>query len=124
VEYEAEILSLMPDYTALSELAKALAHPARLHILDLLRGGELCVCHIEAALGKRQAYVSQQLMFLREAGLVQAEKRAGFVYYRLSEARLLPLLDALLAPAEGGLERLAGCACPQCALQPNVLLVE
>ena len=46
------------DYDSLSSLFKALAHPTRLQILDMLRRGELCVCHIETALDKRQAYIS------------------------------------------------------------------
>ncbi|MEW6406696.1 MAG: permease [Chloroflexota bacterium] len=45
-----------------------LMHPARLGILDLLREGEACVCHMEAVFGYRQAYISQQLMVLRDAG--------------------------------------------------------
>ena len=44
-------------YTDATTRFKALAHPIRLQILDMLRGGEVCVCHMEAALGKRQAYI-------------------------------------------------------------------
>ena len=57
----------MTQYTVLAKQLKAMAHPARLQILDMLRHGEICVCHIERALNKRQAYVSQQLMVLRDA---------------------------------------------------------
>jgi DNA-binding transcriptional ArsR family regulator len=45
----------MASYDELALRFKALAHPVRLQILDMLRGGELCVCHIETALDKRQA---------------------------------------------------------------------
>lgn len=51
----------------LTRLFQALMHPARLEILDILCGGEQCVCHMEAHLGCRQAYISQHPMVLREA---------------------------------------------------------
>ena len=43
------------------QIFKVLTHPARLAILEILRDGEHCVCHMEAYLGFRQAYISQQL---------------------------------------------------------------
>jgi ArsR family transcriptional regulator len=60
----------MDAYEYQAALLKALAHPVRLQILDILRDGEQCVCHIEAVLGLRQAYILQQLMLLRKAGLL------------------------------------------------------
>ena len=60
------------DYDEATIRLKAMAHPVRLQILDMLRGGdEVCVCHMEAALRRRQAYISQQLMVLRDANLVE-----------------------------------------------------
>jgi len=53
---------------------KVLMHPLRLAILDLLRNGEQCVCHMEAVFGLRQAYISQQLMVLRSAGVVEVRR--------------------------------------------------
>ena len=46
----------MSEYQERARLFYILSHPARLQILDILRGGEECVCHIQAMLGKRQAY--------------------------------------------------------------------
>lgn len=77
----------------LSELFKALAHPRRLAILQLLQDRELCVCDIEAALNLRQAYVSQQLSILREAGLVCYTKDGWNVYYRIARPEVYDLLD-------------------------------
>lgn len=119
----------MPRPTSLEELESrlfsALAHPARLHILELLRGGETCVCHIQAVLGHRQAYVSQQLMALRAAGLVARRKEGLRIYYRLSHPRLSLVLDAgrsvVRAQNKGqpvvqaGLAPHRACRCPQCA---------
>ena len=54
----------------LASYFKALAHPIRLQILVALRQSEACVCHLEALLGKRQAYISQQIGVLKQAGLL------------------------------------------------------
>lgn len=60
---------------------------ARLRILDLLRRGEAGVCHLQAALGVPQPYVSQQSRVLREAGLVSQRREGLYIYYRLADAR-------------------------------------
>ena len=107
------------SYDQLAELFKGLAHPTRLEILDLLREGEMCVCHIEAALNKRQAYISQQLMTLREAGLVLSRRNGLQVYYRLTDARITALLNlTFTSPRAHQLQRIAGCACPTCSSIP------
>ena len=78
-----------PQMTAplrdLTRLVKAMAHPARLRILAMLEGGELCGCQLAAALGLAPSTVSAHLAELRRAGLVLEEKRAKFVFYALSE---------------------------------------
>ncbi len=95
---------------------RALGHPARLQILDLLRRGEVCVCHIVVVMGKRQAYISQQLMVLREAGLVATRKEGLRVFYRLADGHVEPLLGAMLGPVPAEApEPLEGCPCPRCA---------
>lgn len=96
---------------------KALGHPVRLQLLSLLRHGEVCVCHMEATLGKRQAYISQQLMTLREAGLIDSRKEGRMVFYWITDPLTLELLEAALDPVpEGGLPKIAGCACPTCSI--------
>lgn len=107
----------MASYDELAMRFKALAHPVRLQILDILRGGEICVCHIEAALDKRQAYISQQLMVLREAGLVDARKDGLKVFYQLSDSVSVQLLDTIFGSAEHAKhDRIEGCPCPHCAI--------
>lgn len=76
-----------------ARLLALLAHPIRLQIVELLRHGEVCVCDMQAALSQRQAYVSQHLMALREAGLVTCRKDGLRVYYQLSDPRILRVLD-------------------------------
>jgi DNA-binding transcriptional ArsR family regulator len=103
------------QYVEVALRFKALAHPVRLQILDILRRGEACVCHIETVLGKRQAYISQQLIVLREAGLVEPRKDGLQVFYRLVDPDLEILLNATLGPAtEAPQEVIAGCPCPHC----------
>jgi len=65
-------LSYEERFKRQSKLFKALMQPARVAILVQLRDGEQCVCHLEAILGYRQAYLSQQLAVLRQVGLVES----------------------------------------------------
>lgn len=100
---------------ALADLLKAMAHPARLQILTMLRQDEICVCHIENALGKRQPYISQQLMVLRDAGVVESRKDGLQVYYRIVDPRVFRLLDAALGEMDrASFTPLPDCKCPTC----------
>ena len=115
----------MGNFESSAKLFKTLTHPARLEILDILRNGEACVCHMEAALGYRQAYISQQLMVLREAGLVQDRRDGWNIYYRVVQPNVYAVIDAA-QQAQGGARAttrrkaaqsapLASCTCPQCS---------
>jgi ArsR family transcriptional regulator len=110
-------MTLHPDpYITLTGRFKALGHPVRLQILDILRRGEVCVCHIEAVIGRRQAYISQQLMALRDAGLVESRQEGLRVFYHLTDATTRDLLAVALGPLEvESHECIEGCACPVCA---------
>jgi DNA-binding transcriptional ArsR family regulator len=107
------------DYDSQAKLFKVLMHPARLAILDVLRRNEACVCHLEAALGYRQAYLSQQLMVLREAGLVDDRRDGWNVYYRVTKPGILSVIDAA-REALGERKQsqipaiLDTCTCPHC----------
>lgn len=75
-----------------TEAFKALAHPARLRILGMLRSGGLCVCQVTAVLDLAVSTVSAHLAELRRAGLVVEERAGRWVSYSLSkepEARAL-----------------------------------
>ena len=84
----------IPSQISDADLFRSLAHPARLEILDFLRDGEHCVCEIMPALGYRQAYISQQMAVLREAGLVQERRAGARVYYRACEPAIYAVLDS------------------------------
>jgi ArsR family transcriptional regulator len=66
-----------------SRLFKALGDETRLRIVALLSHGELCVCHLQAALGLSQPTVSRHLATLRAAGVVEHRRDRKWVYYRL-----------------------------------------
>ncbi len=89
------------DFENEARLLALLAHPMRLQILALLRQGEMCVCDMQAALNQRQAYISQHLMVLREAGLVTCRKEGLRVYYQLSEPYILRVLEQVQAMSQG-----------------------
>ncbi len=67
------------------ELFKAFADPVRLRLLNLLSGGEVCVCHLHEALDLPQSTVSRHLAYLRRRGLVVGRKEGLWVHYRLAE---------------------------------------
>lgn len=107
----------MSSLIAPARLLKTLGHPARLAIVEVLRAGEACVCHLEAALRYRQAYLSQHLMILREAEVVTVRREGLNIYYQLKDPRVVTVLDAL-QPAQrpsAKNKRLAECPCPHCA---------
>lgn len=84
----------------LARVFHALSDPTRLAVLDLLRGGERCVCDLTEVMETGQSRLSFHLKTLRDAGLV-ADRRAGrWVYYSLREDALAPALDALLSLRE------------------------
>ena len=105
-------------------LLKAIAHPTRLRILDILCQGECCVCHLTAVLRQRQPCVSQHLMVLRENGLVLDRKDGVMVFYRLADPEISTALAAtrrLQRLSEGEPQEwqvpaspVAGCTCPKC----------
>lgn len=76
-----------------AELFKALGHPVRIRILELLRGGERTVSELQAQLGIEASTVSQQLGVLRARQLVAGRKEGTSVYYRVTDARVFDLLD-------------------------------
>jgi ArsR family transcriptional regulator len=114
---KSEKISLELETTQ-ANLFKLLTHPVRIAILQILRQDEACVCHIEAALGYRQAYLSQQLAVLREGGLIIDRRDGWNVYYQLSNRNVLTLLDAVAEmvnkPDRKIPSRPLNCPCPKC----------
>ncbi len=81
------------------EVLKALASHTRLHIVELLSGGERTVCDIADTLQTNQSTISCHLNTLRTSGLVTTRKEGSRVYYQLAHEavhELLELVDAML----------------------------
>ena len=107
----------------IAEPLGAIASPQRIAILLAIGKNEACVCHLEAALGWRQAYISQHLMALRKANILLDRREGRYIFYRLKDSSLL---DIVLNFARlGGLPHKSIsartkiqinplCECPQC----------
>jgi ArsR family transcriptional regulator len=72
------------DAEPVVRLFRALSDETRLRIVALLSHGELCVCHLEAALELPQPKVSRHLGVLKHAGVVLARREGSWVHYRLA----------------------------------------
>jgi ArsR family transcriptional regulator, arsenate/arsenite/antimonite-responsive transcriptional repressor len=70
-------------YESRARIAKALAHPSRLLILDALAEGEVCVCELTPLVGADQSTVSKHLAILKNAGLIEDRKQGLNTYYRV-----------------------------------------
>lgn len=115
-------VEMEPDQTVYetnSALLRSISHPVRMAILDILRQDESCVCHMEAVLGQRQAYISQQLSVLKQAGIIEDQRDGWNIYYRVRDPRIFDLLDVLRGltnsqalPANALKPR--ACPCPKC----------
>lgn len=80
---------------------KAIAHPVRFRLLQVLQQGERNVGEIEEASGVGQPSLSQQLAVLRTAGLVETRKEAKLVYYTLARKALGELASLLAGFGDG-----------------------
>jgi ArsR family transcriptional regulator len=116
----------------IAKLFRNLGQPARLRILMAIGEGEACVCHLEAMLGYRQAYISQHLMELRKEGLLESRRDGRYIFYRLGDTAILELIreaaqileisdttmDALIQH-----KALPQCCCPNCVSELSNLMI-
>lgn len=76
-------------------VCKALGHPKRMKVLDLLRDGEECVCRLAPRVGVTESNLSQLLASLRRAGLVETRRDGHSVYYRVRDERVFEVIDRM-----------------------------
>jgi DNA-binding transcriptional ArsR family regulator len=89
-------IPLTPELLALmAERFKALGEPARLHILNALRGGEKTVTQLMEETGLGQANVSKHLQLLHSLGFTSRRKEGLYVYYRLADSSVFQLCDIM-----------------------------
>ena len=83
---------------ALARVFKALADPVRLRLLSMIAGaagGEACVCELTVGFNVSGPTISHHLKVLREAGLIEGERRGTWIYYRAVPAALAAASDSL-----------------------------
>lgn len=86
----------LAKYEARARIIKALAHPARLLIVDeLVAHGERCVCELTDLIGCDMSTVSRHLAQLKGAGIVEDEKRGKMIFYRLRVKCLAGFFDCV-----------------------------
>ncbi len=106
---------------SIANLFQILSVQPRLEILLAIGEAEACVCHLEAALGHRQAFISQHLMALREANILTSRRDGRFIFYRLADRRILDVLtqigEFLGQPVTLMPLKLFSCECPNCNAQ-------
>lgn len=78
-----------------SETLKALGHPVRLQIVDILSNGSKSVTELSEMIEQQQAIISQQLKILRLSGLVVVKRAEGKAFYSLAFPNLIALLSCL-----------------------------
>jgi ArsR family transcriptional regulator len=82
-------------YSARARIAKAMAHPSRLLMLEALETRERCVCELTELVGADQSTVSKHLAVLKQAGLVEDRKEGVMVYYRVKVCCLQGFWDCI-----------------------------
>ena len=78
-----------------AEIAKAIAHPLRIAIVDFLREGEQCVCDIAAHIGSERSNVSRHLSVMAGAGVLECRKEGLKVIYKLKTPCILDFFSCL-----------------------------
>ena len=110
---------------SLSDLFQAIGSIPRLEILLAIGAGEACVCHLEASLGYRQAYISQHLMALRDAGILSTRRDGKYIFYRLEKSEIMGVLEMAARLADYDISTITNkvnqaksmCDCPNCSTQ-------
>jgi ArsR family transcriptional regulator len=80
-----------------AEVFALLGKPTRLSILLAIGENQACVCHLEKMLGLRQAAISQQLMLMRQAGMVSTRRVGRHIFYHLTDVRWLAMVKEAAA---------------------------
>ena len=78
-----------------AEVLRAVAHPVRLQIVELLEHREMCVGDIVDALGGKQAITSQQLNMMKDKGVLDCRRDGTKVFYRIENKNVIKLLHCM-----------------------------
>lgn len=83
-----------------ADVLKAVGHPARLRIVEMLEGGQKCVGAISEKLGIKQSITSQHLNMMRDKGVLACEREGAKVYYRIANENVIKLLHCMYSSCE------------------------
>ena len=106
-----------------SNLLSVLGNEFRIRLLYAVGDGEVCVCHLEEILQKRQPYISQHLSVLRDEKVLKTRREGRYIFYRVADPSVFDLLETaagLQGIPEGKFPEIttprarAGCPCPAC----------
>jgi len=78
-----------------AEILKALAQPTRLKILELLRGGEKCICEIVPAINGEQSNISRHISLMQKSHLVTTRKDGVKVMVKVKDPKVFEILDSI-----------------------------
>jgi ArsR family transcriptional regulator, arsenate/arsenite/antimonite-responsive transcriptional repressor len=100
----------LPELTRAARWFHALSDETRLRVIDMLRGGEKCVCDLQDAVGAAQSRLSFHLKVLRDSGLVSDRKQGRWVHYSL-RPEVLEAMAGYLEQRRPEPTAVGGCAC-------------
>ncbi len=107
----------------ISNILKVLGSPFRIELLYEIGSGEACVCHLVAVFKKRQAFISQHLMVLRDAGILKTRREQKYIYYSVTDMEIFSILEKAAGLFGDGkkivfqIQKLSSnskCSCPKC----------
>ena len=87
---------------ARADVFKALGHPTRLAIVDMLAAGERCVCDLNEEIDADISTVSRHLAVLRNVGILSSEKRGNQVFYKLQCPCIMTFYGCVESVITGG----------------------
>ena len=90
--------------THAAEVLKAVAHPLRLQIVEVLAEGEMSVGEIVDALGEKQAITSQQLNLMKDRGVLTSRREGAKVYYRIQNPNVIRVLNCVYDHCEASVK--------------------
>jgi ArsR family transcriptional regulator len=83
-----------PIHQVKAEFFRTLGHPARVRVLELLKGGEMTVGQLQAELGIDSSGASQHLAAMRRQGILEARKEGTSVHYSVRDPRIFQMLES------------------------------
>lgn len=86
--------SARPVHQVKAEFFRTLGHPARVRVLELLKGGEMTVGDLQAELEIDSSGASQHLSAMRRQGILESRKEGTSVYYRVRDPRIFQMLES------------------------------